>query len=178
MARPTTKKDLCEAAETQFQKLENLIDGMSEEEQKGTFLFEDRDKNLRDVLIHLYEWHNLVINFVESNMRGKEKGFFPEPYNWKTYPKLNVEFWEKHQSTPLEKAKEMLKKTHKKIMKLIETRTNDELFSKGIYKWTKGSTLGAYFVSSTSSHYNWAMKKLKKHIKMFRIEKNERIEVL
>ncbi|MBF4806573.1 MAG: ClbS/DfsB family four-helix bundle protein, partial [Pseudoleptotrichia goodfellowii] len=54
MARPTTKKDLCEAAETQFQKLENLIDGMSEEEQKGTFLFEDRDKNLRDVLIHLY----------------------------------------------------------------------------------------------------------------------------
>ena len=132
MARPTTKKDLCEAAETQFQKLENLIDGMSEEEQKGTFLFEDRDKNLRDVLIHLYEWHNLVINFVESNMRGKEKGFFPEPYNWKTYPKLNVEFWEKHQSTPLEKAKEMLKKTHKKIMKVIETRTNEELFSKGI----------------------------------------------
>ena len=76
----------------------------------------------------------------------------------------------------LGKAKEMLRKTHKKMLELIEIRTNDELFSKGVYKWTKGSTLGAYFVSSTSSHYDWAMKKLKKHIKIFRADKNEKIK--
>ena len=26
-----------------------------------------RDKNVRDVLIHLYEWHQLLIKFVEHN---------------------------------------------------------------------------------------------------------------
>jgi len=41
----------------------------------------------------------------------------------------------------------------------------EELFERGIYKWTKTSTLGAYFIGATSSHYDWAMKKLKRHIK-------------
>ena len=32
-------------------------------------------------------------------------------------------------------------------------------------EWVGGSTLGSYFVSTTSSHYDWAMKKLKAHKK-------------
>jgi len=50
-------------------------------------------------------------------------------------------------------------------MKLAETFSNEELFSKGVYKWVGGSTLGSYFVSATASHYDWAMKKLKAHRK-------------
>lgn len=51
------------------------------------------------------------------------------------------------------------------MLNLIEHFTNEELFSKGIYTWTFGSTLGSYVVSATSSHYNWAIKKLKAHQK-------------
>jgi hypothetical protein len=50
-------------------------------------------------------------------------------------------------------------------MKLADTFSNEELFSKGTYKWVGGSTLGSYFVSNTASHYDWAMKKIKAHIK-------------
>jgi len=50
-----------------------------------------RDKNLRDVLIHLYEWHQLILNWVYANQKGEEKPFLPEPYNWKTYGNMNVE---------------------------------------------------------------------------------------
>jgi len=50
-------------------------------------------------------------------------------------------------------------------LKLAEAHSNDELFSRNVYKWTKSSTLGSYFISTTSSHYDWAMKKLKRHIK-------------
>lgn len=32
-------------------------------------------------------------------------------------------------------------------------------FQKKVYKWVGGSTLGSYFVSATSSHYDWAIKK-------------------
>lgn len=28
-----------------------------------------RDKNLRDVLVHLYEWHQLLLNLVELRKR-------------------------------------------------------------------------------------------------------------
>lgn len=40
-----------------------------------------------------------------------------------------------------------------------------KLIGKEIYKWVGGSVLGSYFVSATSSHYDWAMKKLKTHKK-------------
>ncbi len=78
---------------------------------------------------------------------------------------MNVEFWKKHQNTSLEEAKEMVEESHNKVLSLAETFSNEELFSKGVYKWVGGSTLGSYFVSVTASHYDWAMKKLKAHIK-------------
>ncbi len=124
-----------------------------------------RDKNLRDVLIHLYEWHQLLLNWVKVNRKGERKPFLPKPYNWKTYPAMNVEFWQKHQSTPLTEAKANLKESHKEVMTLIEQCSNDELFAKGILDWTGTSTLGAYCVSATASHYDWAIKKIKKHKK-------------
>ncbi|MDR0368689.1 MAG: ClbS/DfsB family four-helix bundle protein [Bacteroidales bacterium] len=165
MARPTTKADLLHAANQQFEKLWKQIDTMTETEQTATFRFEDRDKNLRDVLVHLYEWHQLLLKWVNANRKGEQKPFLPEAYNWKTYPQMNIEIWKKHQQTAYDNAKKMLKESHCEVMNLIETFSNDELFAKKQFSWTGSTTLGAYCVSATSSHYDWAMKKIKLHIK-------------
>ncbi len=111
----------------------------------------------------MYEWHQLLLNWVHSNQSGDTKPFIPLPYNWKTYGDMNVEFWKKHQNTSLKEAKEMLEKTHNEVLHLAETFSNEELFSKGIYKWAGSSPLDSYFVSATASHYDWAIKKLKAH---------------
>jgi len=175
MARPQTKEDLLIVANENYEKLNGLIEKMSDKELTTPFDFSKdekkkeahwkRDKNLRDVLIHLYEWHQLILNWVESNQKGEEKPFLPQPYNWRTYGDMNVEFWKKHQNTSLEDATKALQKSHKDVLKLVENFTNEELFSKKVYKWVGGSTLGSYFVSATSSHYDWAIKKLKAHQK-------------
>lgn len=175
MSRALTKSDLIADANEKFKKLWELIESMSEEEQKAAFSFGDdfnkkeahwaRDKNLRDVLVHLYEWHQLLLNWVRSNQNGEARPFLPEPYNWRTYAQMNMGFWEKHQSTPYIKAKEMLKESHADVMKMIDTFTSDELFAKNSFSWTGTSTLGSYCVSNTASHYDWAMKKVKQHIK-------------
>ena len=78
---------------------------------------------------------------------------------------MNVEFWKKHQNTPLKEAKAKLKESHKEVMALIEQFSNDELFAKGALAWTGTSPLGSYCVSATASHYDWAMKKIKMHIR-------------
>lgn len=175
MGRPTTKTDLINAAADNWEKMNRLISSLTEKELTTPFDFEGdikkkeahwkRDKNLRDILIHLYEWHQLLINWIESNKTGDNKSFLPEPYNWKTYGDMNAAFWQKHQKTTLEEASKMLADSHEKVMSLAETFSNEELFSKGVYRWVGGSTLGSYFISNTSSHYEWAMKKLKVHIK-------------
>ena len=168
MPRPTTKQDLISTANEQFEKLWKLIDSIPKEQQNTSFLFEDRDKNLRDILVHLYEWHQLLLNWINANQNGEQKPFLPEPYNWKTYPNMNIGFWEKHQNTNYDKSKKMLKDNHNKVMELIEKFSNDELFSKKYFSWTGTTTLGAYCISATASHYDWAMKKIKKHIKLLK----------
>lgn len=175
MGRPTTKNDLLEAAKNNYEMLNEFIASMTEKELETPFAFgEDtkkkeahwkRDKNLRDVLIHLYEWHQLQLSWIEDNLNGEEKAFLPKPYTWRTIGTMNEFFCKKHQNTSLDEAKEMFYQSHEEMMKLAENFSNEELFSKGVYKWVGGSTLGSYFVSNTSSHYNWALKKLKAHRK-------------
>ena len=175
MGRPKTKEELMDAAKTNYKKLTELYNAMTDQELQTPFQFENdvkkkeahwkRDKNLRDVLIHLYEWHNLLLHWVSSNQNGNSVPFLPKPYNWKTYGEMNIFLWKKHQNTPLEDAKEMLEKSHAKVIRLAESFSDKELFTKGIFPWVGGATLGSYFISTTSSHYDWAMKKLKAHQK-------------
>ena len=171
MARPTTKNDLLEAAETGYEKLFELINTLSPEEQMGIFQFEDRDRNIRDVLIHLHEWQNMMKLWYGVGMSG-EMPVTPAPgYTWRTTPELNQKIWKAYQDTSLEEAKKLLTGTHREIMELIKKHSNEELFSKNIYPWTKTSTLGSYLISSTSSHYDWAIKKIKKYIRGLKDER-------
>lgn len=165
MPRPTTKAMLIQQSQENYEKLLKLINTLSPEEQEQTFSFEDRDRNLRDILIHLYEWHQLLLLFVQRNMSDISSPFLPEPYNWRTYPDMNVEIWRKHQSTPLSKAKELLADGHQAALQALEPFTDEALFTKQFFPWTGTTSLGSYFVSATSSHYDWAIKKLKRHIK-------------
>jgi hypothetical protein len=176
MARPTTKTDLITTATENFEKMWQLFDAMPEDEQQADFSFGaemgkeahwGRDKNLRDVFIHLYEWHQLLLNWINSNQKGVAKPFIPLPYNWKTYGQMNIEFVEKHQQTLLNEAVKMLRESHTAVMAAIEGFPSEELFAKGIFPWTGASSLGSYCVSATASHYLWAVKKLKVHDKTF-----------
>jgi hypothetical protein len=76
---------------------------------------------------------------------------------------MNIVFWEKHQKTLLKEAIALLEKSHSDMMKLIDSFSNEELFTNKYFSWTGTTSLGAYCVSATSSHYDWAMKKIKKH---------------
>ncbi len=173
MARPKTKADLIEAANVNFEKLWKTIDGLSEAAFNTVFDFSDnpklkeahwpRDKNVRDVLVHLYEWHQLLIHWVAKNQAGEAVKFLPEPYTFKNIADMNMKFWDKHQETSYEKAVEMLKTSHKEVMKIIESFTNEELFTNKYFAWTGTTSVGSYCVSATSSHYDWAIKKINKH---------------
>lgn len=175
MGRATTKPDLIRSADEQFEAMWKLMDSLTEVERKTDFNFVDdpkkkeahwqRDKNLRDILVHLYEWHQLLLDWVKANQNGKSRPFLPEPYNWKSYGQMNIGFWEKHQSTSYEDARRLLLESHKNVMALIETFSNDELFEKKHFNWTGTSSLGSYCISVTASHYDWAMKKCKAHRK-------------
>lgn len=172
MARPTTRSALLDAAEQQFAKLAVLVEAMTEIEpnpalddtpspaKKGAHW--ERDKSLRDVLIHLYEWHQLLITWVEANQHGQPRPFLPAPYNWRNYAEMNNELWRMHQTTSCSQAWRLLQTSHGLVIGMAKGFTDEELFEKSHFAWTGTPALGSYFVSSTSSHYEWALKKLRR----------------
>jgi hypothetical protein len=176
MPRARNKEDLLKFAAENYAKLMELISNMTEDQMNSPFDFSGdaskkeahwgRDKNVRDVLIHLYEWHQLMIQFVQNNTNSKTiRPFLPAEYSWKTYGAMNVMFWNRHQNTSLDDAKKMLAESHTKVIALAENYRNEELFTKKHFPWTGTSDLGSYFVSTTASHYDWAIKKIKLHCK-------------
>lgn len=173
MSRAKTKNELLEAAVEEYDKLLLMIENMTEKELSVEFDFSgfpnkkeahwSRDKCIRDIIIHLYEWHMLLIKWEEANRGGKNEAFLPEPYNFRTIADMNIGFFNKHQQTKLEDAYILLNDSHGKVLEIIEMYSDEELFTKKYFNWTGSSSLGSYCVSATSSHYNWAMKKLKAH---------------
>ena len=172
MPRPKTKQELIDASNLSYQKIVALISKLPEDARTGSFNFDTsklkeahwkRDHNVRDVLIHLYEWQRLLLEWVRNNQAGHEQEFLPEGYNWRNYGEMNQQFWEKHQSTPLDEAEKLLAESHKQTMALLDTFTDDQLFQKNVFPWTGTNALGTYFIANTSSHYEWALKKLRKY---------------
>ena len=176
MPRPQTKEDLIKVSEENFASLNKLINELTEKEINTPFDFSDspskkeqhwaRDKNVRDVLVHLYEWHLLGIKFIENNKEtGKNIAFLPEPYTFKNYGLMNIEIWKKHQGTSLEETRTMVTESHNKLMDIVASLSNEELFTRGYFTWTGNKALGSYMASNLSSHYDWAIKKIKAHKK-------------
>ena len=179
MPRPRTKDELLQAMSDEFTKLLCLVERTPSEILERDFAKplpnNSRDKNARDVLIHLYEWHKMLEHFIANNLEASEAGFsvkseivpfLPSPYNWRTYPTLNTQIWQKHQDTSLQSALESLKLSHSTIINLTREFSEGELFDKGHFAFTGENSLGSYVISSTSSHYAWAIKQLKAGLKM------------
>lgn len=174
MARAKTKTELVTMSTDNYESLITFLEGLSEEQLNTPFNLENitgkeahwkRDKNIRDVIAHLHEWHNLLIEWIEANQNGTPQQFLKPGYNWKTYGQMNLEFVLNHQDTDVYEILEAFKSSHHILMSKLNTLSDHELFTKGVFEWTKGSTLGSYFISTMPSHYDWAIKKLKKCVK-------------
>lgn len=176
MARPHNKKDLQEAASTNYEKLSQFIKNMTEEELNTPFDFSQdekkkeahwkRDKNVRDVIIHLHEWHKLMLEWIKNMEEGTAKRpFLAEGYSWKTYGDMNRMFWKNSQNVSLNEAMKSFEESHNAVMESIENISEDILFERAPFDWVGTSSIGSYYVSVTSSHYEWALKKLKAHRK-------------
>ncbi len=171
MPRPTSKLELLELGDINFKKLLLFIENLPEEfkikEYKNEEL-NDRDKTIADIICHLHAWHNMMMNWYKIGMSGKKPDIPAQDVTWQTLPILNHRIYEQYKGTELKKSIKMLNKSHEEIKKIINQHTDEELFEKRRYTWTGTTSLGAYLVSATSSHYDWALKTIKPIKKMIK----------
>lgn len=162
MPRPKNKDELILLCGKNFEKLNAFIASFSQEEQEKEFPKGTMNRNIRDVLGHLYHWHLLFLNWYTIGMKGEKPIMPAEGYSWKMTPQLNQKIQEEYSTTPLLQIQEKLHDSHTQIQAIIAQHSNEELFEKQHYKWTGSTSLGAYLISATSSHYEWAYKLIRR----------------
>lgn len=162
MPRPTNKTELFDQSQKNFKTLMTFVNNLSEAERNMDFPPGTMNRNIRDVLAHLHEWHLMMKDWYETGNKGKKPDIPAKGYTWKNTPELNKKIWEKNRHIPFETIYAALSDSHNNMIKIIESHSNEELFDKKRYAWTGTTSLGAYLISSTSSHYDWALKLIKK----------------
>ncbi|MEM8968063.1 MAG: ClbS/DfsB family four-helix bundle protein [Bacteroidota bacterium] len=162
MPRPKSKPELLELSQKNFDKLNSYVDSFSPEEQQAEFPEGTMNRNIRDVLAHLHHWHLMVLDWYQVGMQGDKPDIPAKGYTWRTVPELNRKIREKYKDIALSEVREKLNQSHTEMQQVIEGHSNEELFEKKRYKWTGSTSLGAYFISATSSHYDWAYKLIRK----------------
>ncbi|NQY20003.1 MAG: ClbS/DfsB family four-helix bundle protein [Campylobacteraceae bacterium] len=163
MPRPKNKKELIDLSKERKKVLFDLINSFANKEI--SFKLDNRDKNLRDVLAHLHQWHLMFLLWYKDGMNNKKPIMPEEGYTWKRTKELNQNIWQKYQNKSFVEVELMFNDSYKKIQELIEKHSYDELYTKKYYKWTNTTSLASYLISASSSHYDWAIKLIKKEKK-------------
>ena len=162
MPRPKNKIELEQLSAKNYGKLLSFIDDLSQEVQETKFPEGTMNRNIRDVLGHLHHWHLMMLDWYKVGMAGNKPEMPAKGYTWKTTSELNHKIWEEYNTVPLSEIREKLNSSHQAVGQLITNHSDEELFTKKKYPWTGSTSLGAYLISATSSHYDWALKLIKK----------------
>lgn len=162
MPRPKSKADLEKLSEENFNKLMGYVNDLSEVQQRQEFVEGSMNRCIRDVLAHIHHWHLMFVEWYKVGMAGKKPEMPAAGYTWKTTGDLNRKILEQHQKSDLETVKKRLAESYAKVRKIIAKHSNEELFEKKRYAWTGSTSLGAYLISATSSHYDWGLKLIRK----------------
>lgn len=160
MSRPTSRATLLTLSQENYIKLFNLVSGLTEAQIVKPGACENW--SVKDIMAHLHAWHLMMHSWYDVGMAGKKPEIPAPQMTWKDCPKLNQQIYERYKDFETTEVLSALEKSHEHLMKLIEGHSDEELFTKKYYGWTGTTSLGAYFISATSSHYDWAYKLIKK----------------
>ena len=143
-------------ARANYNKLNALVTNMPSALREKDFPEGTLNRNVRDVLAHVHAWHLLFLDWYTVGMTGNKPAMPAEGHSWRTLPNLNREIRDRYAKLTTDDAISLLKQSFNTLIKLIELHSEDDLFTKAKYSWTGSTSMGAYLISATSSHYHWA----------------------
>ncbi len=163
MTRPTSRIELLERSATEFEALLDAVEALEPRLRTGPSDYPRG--SVKDMLAHLDAWHRMLLQWERIGRTG-EIAQMPAPgFTWKTTPELNMRIHERHIDDSWEDVVVSLRESHAQVRAVIASYGDDELFEKKRYRWTGSTSVGSYAVSATTSHYDWAMKHLKRSLK-------------
>jgi hypothetical protein len=162
MAIPKDKDELLKVIIDNYKKLTvellNIPFNLTEKKEldghsKNTLM------SINDLVAYLVGWGQLVLKWNEKKSKGLEVDFPETGFKWNQLGQLAQKFYKDYESDDFKMLTAKLDNTTNEILKLIESKTNIELYETDWYdKWT----LGKMIQLNTSSPFKNAKDRIRK----------------
>lgn len=169
---PKNKDELLCEIQIHSQKLFSELEKISENDvykKELEWQVKDTFVSIHNLLSYLVGWWELVLKWENIKSSWKEPVFPETGYKWNELWKLAQKFYLDYENISFENLKIKFDETVKEIIKMIEWKTNEELYEKLWYtKWTHGRMIQF----NTSSPYKNIKSKI---VKWRKIQENNKI---
>lgn len=162
MAIPENKEELLKAIVDNYQKLTTELSGIPID-LTGEKELDGHSKNtlmsINDLVAYLVGWGQLVLKWNDKRSKGLEVDFPETGFKWNELGLLAQKFYKDYENDDFRTLSAKLDKTTDEIIKLIESKTNKDLYEAAWYdKWT----LGKMIQINTSSPFKNAKGRIRK----------------
>jgi hypothetical protein len=143
-----TKDELIQKIESEWDKLQAALDGLTEEQmyQPGVV----GDWSIKDILAHITAWQTRLI----TTMFKAEKGFTPETTEpGKTVDQMNEKFYREMKDRPFEQVWDDFDSSYHQLLSRLEGWKEKDLFDPKRFKWMQGSPFVEYIAGDSYEHY-------------------------
>ena len=158
------KEELVSSIESAYEKLLADYAGISEEDAREIGV-EGNIKNttvsVADTVAYLIGWGNLVLKWHDRKSRNLEVEFPETGFNWNELGQLAQLFHTQYKNWTYKELLSEFRLTVQKLLKLINSLSNDELYGQS---WYKKYTLGRMIQLNTSS----PMKSIRTKVRRFK----------
>lgn len=161
MERPATKKELIKSSQTLYLDIMKWVNACPVQLKNKTFKIRKRDKNVRDVIYHLYGWHELMLEWFIIHAEGGRPILPKRGHTWDRLDILNDEIHDAGQVYTLDHTLAIFDESHRKMMALIEGLSDEEITTPGHFNWAGKAPLIHLIDAIMCDHYIWGLKALK-----------------
>ncbi|NNC39056.1 MAG: ClbS/DfsB family four-helix bundle protein [Acidimicrobiia bacterium] len=163
MGRPTNKQELLAAAEGEFGRLWDAVALVVAEERERPGACEAW--SVKDLLAHLDAWHEMFLAWEAVGSAGGRPEMPAPGFTWAETPALNQQLFERSEHDRWDDVVERVQASYEKVMAVIESYSDEDLFTKKRFPWTGSTSVGVYLRGASASHYAWASKLIRKWAK-------------
>ncbi len=159
---PQNKTELLEAIESTFKKLINEFEGVDE-----SFFYQplmpghkkDTEISLHNLTAYLCGWMDLVLKWNKAFENGSKPVFPDEGFKWTELGELAIKFYRDYEPLSIEALLKKLKSNYALVCKLIDSRSNKEIYE---VLWYKHYSMGRMIQLNTSSPFKNARTRIRK----------------
>ncbi len=159
-----SKQELLLLALKEFEKLYRLLDILP----AGLRLeLDDEGVSPKDIVAHRAHWIDLFLGWYLDGQEEKTVYFPAEGYKWNETKRYNADLRARQKGMTWTEAGALLERNHNKLLRLIESLSDDQLYSAPMKGANNAWPTGRWAEAAGPSHFRSATKYFRQRIRRF-----------